>query len=481
MESDAIPNTSTFGRLASGTEVGGYRIAERIHAGGTGFIYSVTAPPDADPGFPLVMKVPAVGWGEPTIGVVGFEMELMIHPALTGPHVPRFVAAGDLHTTPYLVMEWVEGTSLVDVAARAPLAVEEVARIGAAIADAIHSLHSQETIHHDLKPENVILKSDGEAVILDFGFAHHVRYPDLLAEEMHFAAGSAPYVSPEQLRQRRGDPRSDLFALGALLYELATGELPFGAPLTLAGMRDRLWRAPLPPRTRNPAVPPWLQEVILRCLEPEAGERYQSAAHVAFDLRNPEQVSLSPRAGLLHAPDFLGQARRWWRTRGLSIALPAPSPGPQPARVILVAVDTTNLEDERHPSIRWTARQVISLAAEHRMMCVSVIRGAPVGEGATIADTESGRHLEHLAKLRRWVEPFGLPAQRLSLHVVQSFDPAGAIVELARRNHADLIVLGAPGPSQKVLGWWRSVASGVTANAHCSVYVVRVPEETSAD
>src|SRR6185369_15937903 len=136
----------------------------------------------------------------------------------------------------------------------------------------------------------------GEAVLLDFGLAHNLRLPDLLAETQTFAAGSAAYVSPEQLQGNRSDPRSDVFALGAILYELATGEPPFGEPRTYAGMRDRLWRLPSPPRLLVPSIPPWLQEVILHCLETDAQRRSPSAAQVAFDLRNPDQVALTRRA-----------------------------------------------------------------------------------------------------------------------------------------------------------------------------------------
>src|SRR6185369_7624447 len=117
-------------------------------------------------------------------------------------------------------------------------------------------------------------------------------------------AGSAPYLSPEQVRGDRSDRRSDLFALGAILYELAVGEPPFGTPLSRASLADRLWRVPTPLRALRPEVPEWLQEVVLRCLEVEAAERYQSAAHVAFDLRNPEQVSVTSRGRRHRAVGF---------------------------------------------------------------------------------------------------------------------------------------------------------------------------------
>jgi eukaryotic-like serine/threonine-protein kinase len=465
-------------RLQPGTLIDGLCVGESIHAGGTGYIYSVTPHGGKGPGFPMVLKTPGIGPGEPTIGIESFEIEQMILPTLTGPHVPRFVAAGDLALTPYIAMERIEGEGLANVIKRAPLSSPAVARTGAALADAVHSVHTQHVIHLDLKPENVILRPTGEAVLLDFGFARHAHFPDLLAQEKHFAAGSAAYVSPEQLRENRSDPRSDIFALGVLLYELATGEPPFGEPKTFAGMRDRLWRLPPPPRALNAEVAPWLQEIILRCLEPEAARRYQSAAHVAFDLRHPEQVALSERAGRTEGVGFFAQGQRWWRAlRAHDTLRSAPqSTAVADAPVILVAVDTEHPDDERHPSLQWTTRQIVSLNEEFRLMCVSVISAAPLGGGRGIEQTASGKHLEHKTRLRQWVEPLKLPSSRVSLHVIESGNSAETLLELARANHVDLIVLGAPGASQRALAWWRSVASSVTANAPCSVHVVRVPE-----
>lgn len=466
-------------RLQPGATIDGYRIGECIHKGGTGYIYRVTASPENDPGFPIVMKAPALGPGEPTIGIDSFEMEQIILPRLGGPWVPCFVAAGDLTATPYIVMEWIEGQELSQIIALAPLPPDEVARIGAALADAVHSVHTQEVVHLDLKPENFIFRSTGEAVLLDFGFARHARYPDLLAEENEFAAGSAAYVSPEQLQNDRTDPRSDLFALGVLLYELATGRQPFGQPQTLTGMRDRLWREPVPPRAVNAQIPPWLQEIILRCLERDATARYQSAAHIAFDLRHPEQVALSARASRSEGPGFFPQVGQWWRAhrntsgfnqRRLRAAVRAP--------VIMVAVDTEHPNDERHPSLQRTTRQLLDLNPEFRLMCVSVVSAPRLGEGPDDADSASGRHLEHKTRLRHWVEPLKLHASRFSLHVIAGANATAALLDLARVNHVDLIVLGAPGPSQRALAWWRSVASSVTANAHCSVHIVRVPERS---
>lgn len=464
-------------RLQPGATIDGFCLGECIHKGGTGYIYRVTAPPGKDPGFPIVMKVPALGPGEPTIGIDSFEIEQMILPTLTGPSVPRFVAGGDLTATPFIVMEWIEGQGFQQIIARAPLSPDEVARIGAALADAVHSVHTQQVIHLDLKPENIMLRPTGEVVLLDFGFARHARYPDLLAESNDFAAGSAAYVSPEQLQNDRGDARSDLFALGVLLYELATGKQPFGEPQTFAGMRDRLWREPVPPRALNAQVPPWLQEVILRCLEQTAAARYQSAAHIAFDLRHPEQLALSERAGRTEGSGFFPQFGRWWRFRRDKHGLGGRQPDAAlRAPVIMVAVDTEHPDDDRHPSLQLATRQLVALNPEFRLMCVSVVRAAPLGEGPEDIDTASGKHLEHKARLRNWVEPLKLPLSRVTLHVVEAANATATLLDLARANHVDLIVLGAPGAAERALAWWRSVASSVTANAPCSVYVVRVPE-----
>ena len=420
-----------------------------------GNIFRVTKPGMTAP---MIMKVPRIGPNEPSEGIISFETEATIVPALTGPHVPHFVAAGDLARTPYLVTEWIDGTSLEDVLRGGPLPPVEVVRVGAAIADALHSLHRQDTIHLDLKPANIILKKDGTVALVDFGFAHHARFPDLLAEETRFAAGSAPYISPEQVLGTREDPRSDIFSLGVVLYEMATGRFPFGEPDT--DVRNRLWLDPIPPSTHERAVEPWLQEIILRCLEPKAADRYQSAALVAFDLRNPEQLTLTARATKAHRARLFEQIRRFLKARGEYRTRPK-LPHVQISRspIIMVAVDTSNLDDASQPAIRNVTAQVMSLSKEFRLIAVSVFVPPPPSDVSRV-------HVEHLVRLRHWIDPIAITRQRLSLHAIESTDAAEAIVDFARLNHVDLIIVGG------------SVASTVAANAPCSVHVVRVPEGT---
>jgi eukaryotic-like serine/threonine-protein kinase len=459
--------------ITSGRELDGFVIRELVQSGAMARIYRVEAAATrASIGFPAIMKVPRTGVGEGGSALLEFETESAVLPALTGSHVPRFVAAGDLGRSPYLVLEWIDGGPLEDSLRKGPLPAVEVARLGSAVADALHSIHQQGFIHFDLKPGNVIMRPSGEAVLIDFGMTHHARFPDLLSEERRFAAGSAPYIAPEPLRGNRSDPRSDVFALGVMLYEMATGELPFGAPQTLAGLGDRLWLDPLPPRARVSSIPAWLQEITLRCLEPNAERRYQSAAHLSFDLRHPDDLPLTERAHKLRRASLIGQVRRWWTMRpGRSGSVAQPTREVD-ARVIMVAIDTMHPDDARHPALRHATARILSLSSEFRLICVSVVRGEPIAAAAGHA----GIHLEHLARLRHWVEPLQLAPGRLSLHVIESLSPTATLLKFARDNNVDLIVIGAPNPSQQALTWWRSVASGVTANAHCSVHVVRVAD-----
>lgn len=456
--------------IGPGLRIDGFTVGDCLHTGAMGKLFAVTGP---GTGFPLLMKVPRFGPSfDSAEALLAFETEAMILPRLQGAYVPRFVAAGDVTTVPYIVLERVAGESL-DRRASVVLPAQEVARIGAAIADALHSVHAQDVIHLDLKPDNVVVKPDGTVALIDFALSHHRNLPDLLAQERRYAAGSAPYISPEQVLGSRTDPRSDLFSLGVVLYELTTGHLPFGAPLTLAGLRDRLWIDPPAPGVHVADVPPWLQEVILRCLETDAQQRYQSAAHVAFDLRNPQQVPLTARASKSGRTGVFAQIGRWWRSREIG-ALPAGAGGEvAPAPVVMVAVDTQHPEDLRQPELQRVTRRILSLSAEFRLICVSVV---PSDAGQSSEDAQ----LAHRIELTHWIRPLGIEPHRASLHVLEAADPANALVEFAARNNVDLIVLGAPVPDERTFAWWRSVASSVTANAPCSVHVVRRSGEARA-
>jgi nucleotide-binding universal stress UspA family protein len=192
-------------------------------------------------------------------------------------------------------------------------------------------------------------------------------------------------------------------------------------------------------------------------------------------------MPLSSRAARLAGSGFWRQAARWWRgSRGEFIVRRPGAGRVRGAPVIMVAVDTTHPDDPRHAEMQRETALVLSRSPEFRLICVSAVRPSGIGS-ADGRNSASGSNLDHLIRLRHWVEPLRLPRERQSLHVIEADNAASAILKFARANHVDLLILGAPGPEQKAMAWWRSVASSVTANAHCSVHVVRVPDRGIAD
>ena len=204
-----------------------------------------------------------------------------------------------LRTQAYVVIERIPGTTLYARWSELPLPYEEACEIALKIATALSDLHRQNVIHHDIKPSSILFRPSGEAVLIDFGLSHHNQLPDLLQEEFRVPYGTAPYMAPERLLGVRDDPRSDLFSLGVLLYFFTTGVRPFGESETMAGMRRRLWRDPYPPRQLKQDYPPWLQEIVLRCLEidPAVAISDGVATGVRTGASRPDQADGTRRAG----------------------------------------------------------------------------------------------------------------------------------------------------------------------------------------
>ena len=461
-------------RLTPGSNIDGFLVGERIHLGGMASLWSVTR---ADIDFPILMKVPKLAEGEDPAAIVSFEMEQMILPRLSGPHVPRFVAAGDFAVQPYIVMERIEGTSLLPNLGKLPLPADDVATIGARVATALDALHRQHVVHLDVKPSNIMFRPNGEAVLIDFGLSRHDQLPDLMEEEFRLPYGTAPYMAPEQILGNRRDPRSDLFALGVLLYFFATGTRPFGDPQRLKGLKRRIWRDPLPPRKLRPDLPPWLQEVILRCLTVRPERRYASAAQLAEDLAHPDQVRVGERGRRMSGGGLWLVAQRWWAERGLDPTQPM-RPQRQLARapLVLVAIDTDAQDESLAETLRLALRRLIAADPHWRVTCIGVLEPSLITGQEEGAELSRSFHTAQLIALHHWARPLNLPQERIRFHVLTGNDAAAAILDHARRSHADHILMGARGSSalRRFIG---SVSSRVVAEAPCSVTVVRAPQD----
>jgi nucleotide-binding universal stress UspA family protein len=462
--------------LQEGQELDGFRIGARLHVGGMAALFEATHP---DHDFPLLVKVPRLAEGEDPAAIVSFEMEQMILPRLSGPHVPRFAGAGGFDRQPYLAMERIAGPTLLPLIEELPLRAERVAEIGARVADALDSLHRQRVVHLDVKPSNILTRPTGEAVLVDFGLSHHALLPDLMEEEFRLPYGTAPYMAPEQVMGIRSEPRSDLFALGAMLYFFTTGERPFGDPQRLNGLKRRIWRDPQPPKRLRKDCPDWLQEMILRCLEVQPERRHPTAAQLAFDLRHPGQVALTARARKEKRDGWARTIQRRFhpdhQPRFARKRVEMEDAGAT-APIVIAAVDLAETDAALQAAVRGTVGRILATLPEARLACLNVLRQNRIALDMTLDEQGKNKHLQRLVELKHWAAPLGLPEGRATFHVLEAVDPASAILDHARANRVDHIVMGARAQSLKrrVLG---SVSAEVAAEAPCSVTVVRARGE----
>jgi serine/threonine protein kinase len=463
--------------IEPGAELDGFKIGECVHQGGMATLWTVTHPGIT---VPLLMKIPRVSEGEDPAAIVSFEMEQMIVPRLAGPHVPGCFGTGDFDRQAYVVVERIPGKTLLSRLGELPLPYEEVRVIAGKIATALADLHRQNVIHHDVKPSSIMFRPSGECVLIDYGLSHHNQLPDLLQEEFRLPYGTAPYMAPERLLGVRDDPRSDLFSLGVLLYFFTTGLRPFGESETLRGMRRRLWRDPYPPRKLRPDYPPWLQEIVLRCLEIEPAWRHPTASQLAFELAHPEQVKLTVRSERLQRDPL---STVWRRRFNQGVAVPRAksdvaaqlASGP----IVVVALDTEEGSGELNECLRRTAAQLLATLPSARLACLNVLKLGRITIDRTLDEHGNNKHIDRLVALRHWASPLGLDESRLTVHVLEAIDPASAILEFTRVNQVDHIVMGARQNSmlRTLLG---SVAGKVAAEAACTVTVVRPPRSSLA-
>ena len=271
---------------------GRYEILECLGQGGMNDAFKAR---DRQTGRLVVLKVPFTSLiGDPAT-YSRYERELEIGKRLHHPNIQQLVEAGRLDggSAPFLVLDFVDGVSLREyLRLHAPLPVDEATRIAIQIADALQYCHEHGVVHRDLKPENLLIEADGTVKLVDFGIALLQGARRLTFRRLSTNVGTPDYMAPEQVQGDRGDARTDVYALGVMLYEMLSGEVPYQGDSPLSVMSQRVTAdAPLVGRKRSD-VPPQLEAVVWRALRREPSERYTSMAALRDDLTHLDSLQI---------------------------------------------------------------------------------------------------------------------------------------------------------------------------------------------
>jgi serine/threonine-protein kinase len=281
--------------VRAGDQLDHYSIDSLVARSGMASIFRGT---DMRNGRTVAIKIPHEEMESDPVFFDRFHREEEIGITLDHPGVMKVFADED-RSQLYMVMEWVDGRLLRQILnEHGKLPADRAVRIALRICEVLEYIHKNGIVHRDLKPDNIMVDDEDRVKLIDFGIAAKVGARRLTFTKLSQVMGTAEYISPEQVKGKRGDARSDVYALGIMLYEMLTGKTPFSGDNPFLVMNDRVLNNPVPPREIEPSVSPALQEIIYRALERDPKSRYASAHEFAWDLEHLEQVGATDRPEL---------------------------------------------------------------------------------------------------------------------------------------------------------------------------------------
>jgi len=280
--------------IEAGTQIDSYRVEEAVARSGMASIFRAV---DVRDNRVVALKIPHPDMEADPILFDRFQREASIGERLNNPKVMR-VYGGEKRSRVYMVMEWCEGRLLRQILDEGRISQDRTLRIAIAVLEALEYIHDNGVVHRDLKPENIMVDSEDNIKLIDFGIAGDASARRLTYANFTATLGTANYISPEQVKGKRGDGRSDLYAMGIILYEMLTGKIPFSGSSPMEVMNDRLLNHPTPPTAVNPTISPQLQEALYRALERDPKNRYARARDFAWDLQHLDRVGIEDRPEL---------------------------------------------------------------------------------------------------------------------------------------------------------------------------------------
>ena len=279
--------------VSAGEKLDQYDLTELIARSGMASIFKAQ---DRLSGATVAIKVPYLQFESDTVFYRRFQREEEVGHRLDHPNIIK-VLAPRRRSRMYIAMEYVDGVSLRAIMReQRPLPPERALGFARQICEAMVYMHRQGIVHRDLKPENALITADGKLKLMDFGIALDESARRLTWSGLSTTIGTPDYMAPEQVSGRHGDARTDVYALGTILFEMVTGNLPFSGASVYAMMRAKANEDPRPPSAFVPEIDPRLEEIILRAIERSPRSRYQGAAEMLADLKDPANVPLTGRA-----------------------------------------------------------------------------------------------------------------------------------------------------------------------------------------